>query len=122
MLSEKGSWYDWTYFRWDGYEKFILTRIMMIIDLTDAKTSYECELNTDGEHSSRTVQPIRHLIKEKWLIAFAAEGHESSNEDLNDNHFDSTIHTRIKIHSDNDMWMISLTSLVEQCFVIYNKK
>ena len=50
-----------------------------------------------------------------------AEGHEVSNEGLTDNHFDSTIHTRIKLHSDNDIWMIPLTSLVAPCFVIYNK-
>ena len=93
----------------------------MIIDLTDAEISYKCESNTDGEHSSRTVQPIRHLEKEKWVIVLSTEGHEVSNEDLTDNHFDSTIHTRINLHSDNDMWMIPLTSLLAPCFVIYTK-
>ena len=37
------------------------------------------------------------------------------------NHFDSMIHTRIKLHSNNDMWMIPLTSLVESYFIIYTK-
>ena len=53
---------------------------MMVIDLTDAEITYECESNADGEHSSRGVQPIRHLIKEKWVIVLAVEGHEASNE------------------------------------------
>ena len=114
-------WYDWAYFKWDGYEQSIPAQLMMIIDLTDTEIIYECESNTDGEHSSRTVQPIRHLTKYKWLIVSAAEGHEASNEELADNHFDSTIYKRIKLHSDNDMWMISFTSLVAPYFVIYNK-
>ena len=75
----------------------------MIIDLPDAEITFKCESNTDGEHSSRTVQSIRYLTKEKWLIVPAAEWHEVSNEHLTDNHFDSMIHTRIKLHYDNDM-------------------
>ena len=94
---------------------------MIIIDLTDAEITYECESDTDGKHSSRKVQPISNLVKEKWVIVLAAEGYEVSNEYLTDNHFDSTMHTRIKLQSDNDMWMIQLTSLVEPCFVIYKK-
>ena len=93
----------------------------MIIDLADAEISYECESNTDGEHSSRAVIPIRHLTKEKRVIVLAAEGHEVSNEDLTDSHFDSIMHIRIKLHYDNDMWMIPLASLVEPCVVIYSK-
>ena len=91
---------------------------MMIINLTNAEITYECERNTDGEHSSKTVQPIRHLTKEKWVMVLTAEGF--SDEDLTHNHFDSTIHTRIKLHFNNDMWMIPLTSFVTPCFVIYN--
>ena len=94
----------------------------MIIDLIDVEITYKCKSNTDGENSSRTVQPIRHLTKEKRIIFLAAEGHEASNEDLSDHHFDSIIHTRITLHSDNDMWMIPLTSLVKPYFVIYNTK
>ena len=115
----KFSWYDWAYFKLDGYEQSIPARIMMTFDLKDTEITYKCESNTDGEYSSRTVQPIIHLTKKKWIIVLAAEGHESSNEDLTDNHVDSTIHIRINLHSDNDTWMISLTSLVAPCFVIY---
>ena len=68
----KGSWYDWAYFKWDGYEQSITSRIMMIIDLIDAEITDECEINNDGEHSSRAVKPIRHLTKEKWVIVLAA--------------------------------------------------
>ena len=74
----------------------------MNIDLTDAEISYD-ERNTDGEYSSRTVQSIIHLTKEKWVIVLAAEGHTASYKVLTDNHFDSTIHTRIKLHFGNDM-------------------
>ena len=95
---------------------------MMIIDLIDAEISYECESNTDGEIFRRIVQPIRHPTKEKWAIFLAAEVHEASNEDLIYNHVDSTTRTLIKLHSDNDIWMIPLTFLVEPCFVIYTKK
>ena len=117
----KDSWYDWTCFKLDGYEQSTPTRIMMIIDLIDAEILYECESDTDGENSSRAVQPIRHLTKEKWVVVLAAEGHEASNEDLTDKHFDFTTHTRIKLYSNNDMWMIPLIYLVEPCFVIYKK-
>ena len=76
----KDSWYDWAYFKWDGYEQSIPARIMMIIDLKNVEISYKFQSNTDGVHSSRIVQPIRHLTKEKWLIVLAAEEHEASNE------------------------------------------
>ena len=99
----KGSWYGWAYFKWNGYEQSIPPRIMMIIDLTDAKITYKYEINTDSYHYSRTVQPVRHLTKEQWVIALAIEGHESCNKELTDNHFDSTMHTRINLHSDNYM-------------------
>ena len=84
----------------------------MIIDLTDAEITYKYEIDSDGEYPSRSVQPIRHLTKEKWVIVLDAEGYETSNEELTDNHFNSTNHTRIKLHSDNDMWIILLISLV----------
>ena len=57
----KDSCYDCSYFKWDGYEQSIPARMMIIINLIDAEISYEYESNTDGEHYSRTVQPIRHL-------------------------------------------------------------
>ena len=75
----------------------------MIIDLIHAEISYECESNTDGVHSSRGVQPIRHLTNEKWVIVLAAEGHEVSNDNFTDNQFYSTIRARIELHSDNDI-------------------
>ena len=59
----KGSWYDWDYFKWDGYEQSIPAQIMMIIDLKYTEITYKCKSNTDGKHSSRTVQPIIHLKK-----------------------------------------------------------
>ena len=38
-----------------------------------------------------------------------------------DYHFDSCITKRVKLHSDNDIWMVPLTALVGPCFVVYNK-
>jgi hypothetical protein len=64
---------------------------------------------------------MHHLTNEKWVVIQAATSPEVNSENLTDNHFDSKIHTRIKLYNKDDVWIIPLASLVAPCYVIYNK-
>ena len=61
------------------------------------------------------------MTKEKWVIVLAAESLQAEQHQLTDAHFDSKILTRIRLHDDNDTWMVPLSTLVGPCFVVYNK-
>ena len=50
----------------------------------------------------------------------ASEVTHASTQNLTDKYVDSISHTRIKLHNDKDIWMISLISLVRPRVVIYN--
>ena len=45
--SNTGCWYDWTYFRWQGFEQIFFARIMMILDLSECDISYETDIDPD---------------------------------------------------------------------------
>ena len=36
FYSNTGSWYDWTYFEWEGFDSCIPARILMILDLSNS--------------------------------------------------------------------------------------
>ena len=57
------------------------------------------------------------------MVVLAAETwQQDADLNLSDSHFDSKIGIWLKLHSDNDMWLIPVKALVGPCFVVYNKK
>ena len=117
--SKKGSWFDWAYFDWGGFDNYIPARILMILDLSDVEIEYDPDLDPDINVGN--LQEIRHLSQEIWVIVVAAESPVVDATELTDDHFDSSIHKRIKINDDNDLWLIPLNALKGPCFVVENK-
>ena len=114
---KKGCWYDWAYFEWDGFSDPIPGRIMMILDLSDTEILYRDQANDSTED-----HVVHHLTKEIWLVILAAVTPKASQtEDLSDMHFDSSIITRVKLHDDNEVYMVPLSTLAGPCFVVYNQ-
>jgi len=118
---KKGCWYDWAYFKWQGFESPIPARIIMIIDLTECDITYDMDQDPDTIPDDANERVITHLTNEKWVIVLAAESPHADAHHITDSHFDSVITKRLKLHSDNDIWMVPLTTLVGPCFVVYNK-
>ena len=118
--AKKGSWYDWAYFQWEGHDKPIPARMMMILDFSDTDIIYSDKNNNEIENYSLTNHTFHHLTKEKWVVVLAASGSQADNETLTDDHFDSSIIERIELHNDNDMWLIPLSTLVGPCYVVYD--
>ena len=114
---KKGCWYDWAYFEWEGFSDPLPGRIMMILDLSDTELLYRDHNNGPNEE-----HVVHHLTKEVWLVILAAVTPKASRtEDLSDLHFDSSIITRVKLHDDNDVYMVPLSTLAGPCFVVYNQ-
>ena len=93
----------------------------MIIDLSDCDITYEMDQDPDTIPDDANERVVTHLTNEKWEIVLAAESPVVDAHLYTDDHFDSCITKRVKLHSDNDIWMVPLTALVGPCFVVYNK-
>ena len=120
--SKKGNWFDWAYFDWAGFEKHIPARIMMIVDLSGLDIMYDNDVDENStSDSSDDDQTILHLTRAKWAIVWAGESPKVSNADLSNDHFDSSIHHRIKLHEQKDLFLVPLSSLIGPCFVVQNK-
>ena len=117
-----GSWYDWAYFRWEGFNSCIPARLLMILDLSESEISYEVDIDIDQDQVSTIahVATLPHLIKDKWVVIKAVESPSIPSSKFTDDHFSCDMITRIKL--DEDMiWLVPLLSHVNPCFDIYNK-
>ena len=95
---------------------------MMIVDLSGVEIMYDNDVDENSaSDSSDDDQTILHLTREKWAIVWAGESPEVSNADLSNDHFDSSIHHRIKLHDQKDLFLVPLSSLIGPCFVVQNK-
>ena len=119
FYANTGSWYDWAFFRWDGFDSNIPARILMILDLTQCDISTEVDVDQDQIDIVSHVAQIPHLTKEKWAVIKAVESPSVLSSNLSDDHFINPIITRIKLDEDR-IWLVPLSSLVEPCFVAYN--
>ena len=119
--AKKGCWYDWAYFNWDGFEKPIAARIMMIIDLSECDIVHTMDQDPDTIPLDAADRIIHHLTNEKWVILLASESPEVQSDQFPNTYFDSPILKRIKLHNDNDLWIVPLNTIVSPCFVVYNK-
>ena len=54
-------------------------------------------------------------------MVLAVSSQKADIDDLTDYRFDLKIHTRIKFHDDDDVWMVPLSSRVVPFYVIVNK-
>ena len=121
-FSKKGCWYDWAYFDWHGYEHPIAARILMVVDLTDVDLTYQVDLPPDSSVDEDTVRTHQHLTNEKWAIVHAAVSPSCDIDDMTDNHFDSQIHTWIKLtKEEEDLWTVPLSVIVGPCYVVRNR-
>ena len=116
-----GSWYDWAYFDWDGFDSLIPARILMIIDLSHSTINYEVDIDPDELSSvAGNVTTMRHLTKAKWVVVKAAKTPFIPLSELTDDHIHVDMIMRIKL-DEECIWLVPLSSLVKPCFVIYNK-
>ena len=116
-----GSWYDWAYFNWEGFDSLIPARILMIIDLSFSTINYDIDIDPDQSvPSGYDPTIVTHLTKEKWVVVKAAKSLSILNSDLSDNHIHVDMIFRIQLDEDN-IWLIPLSSIVKPCFVVYNK-
>ena len=61
------------------------------------------------------------MTKEKWVVVLPASSPKVGIDNPTDYHFDSKIHTHIKLYDDDDVWRVPLTSLVTPYYVIFKK-
>lgn len=118
--SNNNYWYDWAYFSWQGFQKNIAARIMMIVELSEYVITYDTDIDQYTTPSHSSVTPIRNLTKEKWVVILATEAPTVDSDELADYHYDSNITTRIKLYEDKDIWIVPLTSCFALCFVVYH--
>ena len=124
---KKGCWYDWAHFSFEEYDDPIAARIMMIVDLRNVEISYSEEAENEEEDDQQQQEQnsqhiVHHLSKDIWVVVLTAiTPRASPTEDLTNSHFDSSILTRIKLHDDNDVYLLPLEALYGPCFVVYNK-
>ena len=64
FFANTGSWYDWAYFRWEGFNSCIAARLLMILDLSAREFTYEVDINQDQISTLSHVATIPHLTKE----------------------------------------------------------
>ena len=119
FYANTGSWYNWAFFRWEGFESNIPARILMILDLSECEISTEVEVDQEDTHTVSHVAQITHLTKEKWVVIKAAESPSMPSSSLSDDHFWNPIITRIKLDDDR-IWLVPISSLFEPCYSIYN--
>ena len=120
FYANTGSWYDWAYFKWEGSEASIPARILMILDLSECEISYEVDFDEDEASDIAHVATIPHLTKDKWVVVKAAESPSVLASELTDDHFTCDMITRIKLDEER-IWLVPLLSLVNPCFVVYNR-
>ena len=65
FYANTGSWYDWAFFRWEGFDSNIPGRILMILDLTECEISEDVDIDQDQIATASHVARIPHLTKEK---------------------------------------------------------
>ena len=116
----KGSWYDWAYFKFKGYEGNVPGRILMIFDLSnvgDMLVKLDTDLFDPDVHDLDNIPTYDHLQKEVWLVIQSAESSNAQGT-LSDIHFTSSLITPIRVLSDDDLWLVPLSALVGPCYVV----
>ena len=94
----------------------------MAIDLSDAEIINRPDRDPDDQSCDNVPLPsMTYLTKEKWAVLSAAIKPIAENKDLTNAHFPSKIITRIQLHSDDEVYMVPLSTLVAPCFVVPNK-
>ena len=72
FYANTGSWYDWAYFRWGGFDSCIPARLLMILDLSECEINYEVDIDQDKASEVDHIPTLIHLIKDKWVVIKAA--------------------------------------------------
>ena len=67
---KKGCWYDWAYFKLDGYDGTIPGRITMIIDLSDCAISYIMDQDPYTHPYDKRKRIIPHLTMNNENISY----------------------------------------------------
>ena len=109
---QTGEWNDWAFFQWTGYENLIPAKILMMFELEDEFIVQEedTEQNVVGMES--------HLVGGTWCIVRAADGTVNLDQQLDDEHFDSCIATRIRM--EKELRIIPMTCINSPALVIEN--
>lgn len=91
----------------------------MIIELSDCAITYDKNWDTIPENLNERLNT--HLANEKWAIILVTETPAACAYHLTDFYFYSVITICVKLHADNAIWMVPLNTLIDPCFVVYNK-
>lgn len=96
----------------------------MILNLSDCDITYNMDQDPDTIPDDANERVVTQVTDKNWIIILVAESPHDVHHDahhLIDSHFDSVITKWVKLHSDNDIWMVPLTTLAGPCIVVYNK-
>ena len=116
-----GSWYDWAYFNWEGYDECIPARLLMILDLSNTEIVYDVDIDKDKiSECNNHMTTTPHLTNEKWVVVEAAQGPSMQTSDISTHHISSSIITRIRFEEEEKIWIVPLTALVKPCYVVAN--
>jgi hypothetical protein len=115
---KKGEWFDWAYFKYEGYEKPVPGRIMMFLDLSHVNILHD-------EVIDDVIPDVTFdlLTNEVWCIILAAKDSkiDLAREDhpLTDNHFDSILSDRIEL--ETKYRLVPASSITGPAFVVMNE-
>ena len=105
FYANTGSWYDWVYSRWEGFDSYIPERLLMILDLSECEISYEVDIDQDQVSTIAHVATLPHLTKDKWVVIKAAISPSILSLELTDDHFSCNMISRIKL-DENRIWLV----------------
>ena len=100
FYANTGSWYDWAYFRWEGFNSCIPAKLLMILDLSACEITYDVDIDHDQLSTLSHVATIPHLTKDKWVVIKAVESPSTLASELTDDHLTSDIITRIRLDKE----------------------
>ena len=64
---------------------------------------------------------IPHLTTEKWVVLLLGKESEARRYELTNSHLQSKLSKRVKLHSDNDIFIAPLSLLSVPYFMVYKK-
>lgn len=117
---QEGEWYDWAYFRWEGFDEPLVGKIHIMLDLSKATISTE-EPDTGGDILRLEEEvALPFLTKECWCLIKAGKSSRipSGSFPLTDYHFESRISDRVEL--EEEYRLVPMSALVGPAYVIEN--
>ena len=93
----------------------------MIIDLSHCEIIHEMDQDPDIVPDNAGYMVTPHLTNEIQVVMLAAEVSEARRDELKNSHFQSKLLKCVKLYSENDIFIVPLSSLYGPYFAVYTK-